>query len=500
MPDRATCLAAVASRDARFDGAFFTAVRTTGIYCRPSCPALTPKPANVTFHPSAGAAQRAGYRACKRCLPDAVPGSPEWDVRADATARAVRLVADGVVDRDGVAGLASRLGYSPRQVQRLTLAELGASPLALARAQRAHTARLLLQTTDLPLAEVAFAAGFASIRSFNDTVSAVYATTPTVLRGSRAASGGAGGAHRQEIRLRLSFRAPLNPSNLFGHLVATAVPGVEEWRDGAYRRTLRLPHGPGIVSLAPRRDHIAATVHLTDPRDLTPAIGRCRRLLDLDADPVAVDAALASDPLLAPLVAAGPGRRVPRTVDPEEFAVRAVLGQQVSTAAARTHAARLVAARGEPLAAASGGLTHLFPRAADLADLGPDDLRVPASRAATLDGLAHALASGAIDLSPGADRFAARAALAALAGIGDWTVEMIAQRALGDPDAFPAGDLGVRRAFAALGLPAQRAAVAAASQRWRPWRAYATQYLWAVDDHPINHLPATPGTHDQEAP
>ncbi len=490
VPDRDTCLAAVASRDARFDGTFFTGVTSTGIYCRPSCPARTPAARNMVFHASAASAQAAGFRACKRCRPDAVPGSPEWDVRADTTARAMRLIGDGVVDREGVEGLASRLGYSVRQTQRLTLGELGAPPLALARAQRAHTARVLLQTTDLPLAEVGFAAGFGSIRSFNDTVQAVYATTPSALRGRRPPNRGTSpGPSRGrpgrllEIALRLAFRRPFDPGNVFGHLAATAVPGVEEWRDGAYRRTLRLPHGPGLVALAPRPDHVAAVLHLADPRDLTPAIGRCRRLLDLDADPVAVDQALAADPALAPLVAATPGRRVPWTVDPAEFALRAVLGQQVSTAAARTHAARLVLAHGDPVVDPVGGLTHLFPEPAALVEPDPGALAMPASRVRTLVGLARALASGAVDLSPGTDRVEARAALAALPGIGPWTVEVVAMRSLGDPDAFPASDLGVRRALVERGLGERDAS------RWRPWRAYATQYLWAVLDHPINHLP-----------
>src|SRR6476646_10694056 len=339
------CLRAVQAKDARFDGWFFTAVVTTGIYCRPSCPA-TPKASNLRFYPSAAAAQAAGFRACKRCRPDASPGSPEWDVRSDLVARAVRLIADGVVDREGVPGLSARLGYSRRQLERLLFAELGAGPLGLARAQRAQTARLLVETTDLPLADVALAAGFGSVRQFNDVVREVFATTPGDLR-SRARRSDA--APPGTIVLRLPFRKPLWPDNLFGHLVATAVPGVEEWRDGAYRRTLRLPHGTGVVALSPAGAHVACRLALTDLRDLSVAIARCRRLLDLDADPEAVDAQLSEDPVLAPLVAKAPGRRVPRTVDEQELALRAVLGQQVSTRAARTHAARLVTALGEPV-------------------------------------------------------------------------------------------------------------------------------------------------------
>ncbi|MFC9392052.1 AlkA N-terminal domain-containing protein [Streptomyces sp. NPDC057027] len=489
--DTERCVRAVQSKEARFDGVFFTAVRTTRIYCRPSCPAVPPKPENMEFHPSAASCQRAGYRACKRCRPDTSPGSPRWNVRADAVARAVRLIQDGVVDREGVPGLARRLGWSTRQIERQLLAELGAGPLALARAQRAQTARLLIETTPMPFGEIAFAAGFSSIRTFNDTVREVFALTPGELRAraTRRAPLGAA-ATPGVISLRLPFRAPLEPSNLFGHLAATAVPGVEEWRDGAYRRTLSLPYGHGIVSLAPRPDHIACRLFLTEPRDLTHAISRCRRLLDLDADPVAVDEQLRTDPLLAPLVDKAPGRRVPGTVDPAEFAVRAVLGQQVSTAAARTHAARLVTAHGVPIEDPEGGLTHLFPGPEALAALDPESLALPRSRRTTLLTLVRALADGSLPLGPADDREEARARLLALPGFGPWTTEIIAMRALGDPDAFLPGDLGVRRAAEGLGLPGTPAALTARAAHWRPWRAYAVQYLWATDDHPINHLPA----------
>ncbi|MFE7568239.1 AlkA N-terminal domain-containing protein [Streptomyces sp. NPDC057539] len=498
--DTERCVRAVRSKDARFDGWFFTAVLTTGIYCRPSCPVVPPKAENMTFYPSAAACQQAGFRACKRCRPDTSPGSPEWNARADTVARAVRLIQDGVVDREGVPGLAGRLGYSARQIERQLLAELGAGPLALARAQRAQTARLLIETTGLPMADVAFAAGFSSIRAFNDTVREVFALSPSELRarghrGGRG-TGGTGGTGGTEpaatpgvISLRLPFRAPLTPDNLFGHLAATAVPGVEEWRDGAYRRTLSLPYGHGIVALTPRPDHIACRLSLTDPRDLTLAISSCRRLLDLDADPVAVDEQLRADPQLTPLVDKAPGRRVPRTVDAAEFAVRAVLGQQVSTAAARTHAARLVTAHGEPVEDPEGGLTHLFPAPEALAALDPEALALPRSRRTTLTTLVAALADGTLRLGPDSDWDRAREQLIALPGFGPWTVEVIAMRALGDPDAFLPTDLGMRRAAAGLGLPSTPAALTARAAAWRPWRAYAVQYLWATEDHAINHLP-----------
>ncbi|MFJ6071857.1 AlkA N-terminal domain-containing protein [Streptomyces sp. NPDC093065] len=486
--DTERCVRAVRSKDARFDGWFFTAVLTTGIYCRPSCPVVPPKPGNMTFYPSAAACQQAGFRACKRCRPDTSPGSPEWNLRADLTARAMRLIADGVVDREGVPGLAARLGYSTRQVERQLLAELGAGPLALARAQRAQTARLLIETTALPMADIAFAAGFASIRSFNDTVREVYALPPSELR-TRAPRNRLTHTAPGTLSLRLPFRTPLNPDNLFGHLAATAVPGVEEWRDGAYRRTLRLPYGHGIVALTPDPDHIACRLTLGDPRDLTVAISRCRRLLDLDADPVAIDDQLRADPLLAPLVDKAPGRRVPRTVDEAEFAVRAVLGQQVSTAAARTHAARLVTAHGDPVDDPEGGLTHLFPSTEALAAVAPETLAMPRTRRTTFTTLVAHLADGSVNLGVESDWAETRARLLALPGFGPWTADVVAMRALGDPDAFLPTDLGIRRAAGELGLPSTPAALTARASAWRPWRAYAVQYLWATDDHPINFLP-----------
>jgi AraC family transcriptional regulator, regulatory protein of adaptative response / DNA-3-methyladenine glycosylase II len=497
QPDRERCLRAVQSKDARFDGWFFTAVVTTAIYCRPSCPVAPPKPENMRFFPSAAAAQQAGFRACKRCRPDASPGSPEWDIRADLVARAMRLIADGVMDDGGVPALARRLGYSVRQVERQLLAELGAGPLALARAQRAQTARLLIETTELPMGEIAFAAGFASIRTFNDTVREVFALAPSQLRerAGRARSGqrGAGPAPVHptltQLALRLPYRAPLQRDSLFGHLAATAVPGVEEWRDGAYRRTLRLPHGHGIVALRPEHDHVSCRLSVSDLRDLASAISRCRRLLDLDADPMAVSDLLSADEALAPLVRKAPGRRVPRTVDPAEFALRAVVGQQVSVGAARTHAGRLAAAHGEPVDDPAGGLTRLFPDPAALAAAPPDHFALPRSRRESFAALAHALATGQIDLSVGSDWHEARQRLATVPGLGPWTIETIVMRALGDPDAFPASDLGVRAGAREAGLPDQERALVGRAARWRPWRSYAVQYLWAATDHVINRLP-----------
>ena len=489
--DRERCIRAVQSKDARFDGWFFTAVVTTGIYCRPSCPVVPPKPENMRFYPSAAAAQQAGFRACKRCRPDASPGSPQWNERADLVARAMRLIADGVIDRDGVPGLAARLGYSVRQVERQLLAELGAGPLALARAQRAQTARLLIETSSLPMGDVAFAAGFASIRTFNDTVREVFALSPTELRAAR--------------RPRARRRGARDPAAAAAVPVA-AVPGQPVrppgGHGGARRRGVAgrgLPAHPATAARAGRRgaapgpEYIACQLSLTDLRDLATAISRCRRLLDLDADPVAVADLLRQDPVLAPLVDKAPGRRVPRTVDAAEFAVRVVLGQQVSTAAARTHAGRLVAAHGEPVDDPAGGLTHLFPDTATLAALDPGTLGLPRARRRTLSALAAALAGGEIDLDVGSDWEQARARLGALPGLGPWTVETIAMRGLGDPDAFIPGDLGVRAAARTLGLPATPAALTGRAAAWRPWRAYAVQYLWATGDHAINRMPGMKG-------
>ena len=486
------CYRAVQSRDPRFDGWFFTAVTSTGIYCRPSCPARTPAPRNVRFYPSAAAAQLAGFRACLRCRPDAVPGSPEWNVRADACARAMRMIADGVVDREGVAGLAARLGYSPRHLHRLLVAEVGAGPSALARAQRVQTARLLIETTDVPMADVAFAAGFDSVRQFNDTVRQVLGRTPSVLRGRRPRPAGPraerpGGLTPGTIALRLPHRRPMATGPLLSFLAARAIPGVEAAVGGSYVRTLRLPHGEGVVALSAADGHVAARLALTDLRDLSAAVGRCRRLLDLDADPEAVDAALGGDTGLGPLVRALPGLRVPGAVDGFELAVRAVVGQQVSVAAASTVAGRLAAAgpvlelqsaltadeRGEPV------LTRLFPTADELLSLPPDAFAMPGSRRATLLALADAVDGGTVVIDPGADPDALAARLLAIRGVGDWTATYISMRALGDPDAFLPTDLGVLRGVERLGHPATPAAAASAAEHWRPWRSYAMAHLWS---------------------
>ncbi|MFB6960150.1 AlkA N-terminal domain-containing protein [Streptomyces sp. NPDC056309] len=460
--DEDTRYEAVRSRDGRFDGEFFFAVETTGIYCRPSCPAVTPKRHHVRFYPTAAAAQGAGFRACRRCRPDAVPGSADWNVRADAVGRAVRLIGDGVIDREGVAGLATRLGYSERQVRRQLIAELGAGPVALARAQRAHSARVLLQTTDLPVTQIAFAAGFASVRQFNDTMRSVYAATPSELRATaRRVRSRRPAAPTAGIPLRLAHRGPYQAGPVFDLLEREAVPGVEEIGGApgrrTYRRTLRLPYGTGTVAVdercgAPRTGSgahpggwLEARLHLTDPRDLTTAVQRLRRLFDLDADPYAVDERLGADPRLAPLVAARPGLRSPGSADPPETAVRALVGPAA--------AAELVRRYGKALDAPTGTLTHLFPEPAVLAEAEPDG---------PLGALTAALADGTVRLDPGADRDDTHRALLALPGLEPATAAAIRTRALGDPDVAPPG--------------------ADTPESWRPWRSYALWHLRAAEE------------------
>ncbi|WP_328381736.1 helix-turn-helix domain-containing protein [Streptomyces sp. NBC_00400] len=492
---------AVRSRDARFDGAFFFAVSTTGIYCRPSCPATTPRRRNVAFFPTAAAAQGSGFRACRRCRPDAVPGSAEWNARADVVGRAVRLIGDGVVDREGVTGLAARLGYSTRQVQRQLNAELGAGPVALARAQRAHTARVLLQTTGLRAAEIAFAAGFASVRQFNDTIKEIYALTPgelrsgrpgTAVRGAPVASHGTPGV----LPLRLAFRGPYAARQLFDHLRRRAITGIEEvsGEPGArtYRRTLRLPHGTGIAEVdeATGSGWLDCRLRLTELRDLTTAGQRVRRLFDLDADPYAVAERLGEDPVLARLVDRHPGLRSPGAADPDELAVRAVFGQQVSVAAGRALGGALVAAYGEPLPEPSGALTHLFPRADDLAEASLAEIGMPGSRRTTLRTLGAALADGTVTLDAGADRDEAERALLGLRGIGPWTAGYIRMRALGDPDVLLTGDAAVLAGMRRAGAPTDD--LAARSDAWRPWRSYAQHHFWNVPvTEPAHTRPST---------
>jgi AraC family transcriptional regulator of adaptative response / DNA-3-methyladenine glycosylase II len=467
--DHARCYRAVQSRDARFDGVFYTAVSTTGIYCRPSCPAVTPKAQNVSFHPSAAAAEEAGFRACRRCRPDTTPGSPKWNVRADAVGRAMLLIGDGVVEREGVEGLAGRLGYSQRHLNRMVTAELGAGPLALARSRRAQSARVLIETTDLSMADIAFSSGFASVRQFNDSIRQSYAMTPTEMRGRRR-GGGSG-----RIVLRLPVRLPFAADALLEFLAAHVLPGVEVVRGRTYARVLRLPHGLGVAALTLHEDHVSCELELIDFRDTAVAVSRVRRMLDLDADPVAIDTVLAEDPHLAPLVADTPGLRVPSHVDGFELTVRTIVGQQVSVAGANTVLGRQVPVHGTAVdlaLARDHGLTHAFATPESLAAADPTSLGMPRSRAATVIGVAAAIADGALRLDAGVDRAAVREQLLAMRGIGPWTADYVMMRALAHPDVLLTTDLVLRRELERHHITPDR------TQRWSPWRSYAGMHLW----------------------
>ncbi|WP_405134863.1 AlkA N-terminal domain-containing protein [Nocardia sp. NBC_01388] len=474
------CYRAVATKDARFDGQFVTAVRTTGIYCRPSCPAITPKPANVTFLRTAAAAQQSGFRACRRCLPDAAPGSPLWNTRADLAARAMRLIADGVIERGGVPALADTLGYSQRQLTRVLTSELGAGPLALARAHRAHTARLLIQTTPLSMSDIAFAAGFASIRQFNDTVREVFAVSPTTLRDeSRRRNGDTLPATNGLLTLRLPYREPLDKPWLEWFLSSHAVPGLELWEDGVYTRSLRTPHGHTTVRMSVQPGHVRASLALHDMRDLAPTVARLRHFLDLDADPVGIDEALAAGMAGNRAgVVLSHGIRVPGCLDGPELLLRTMIGQQISVAAANTHSARLVQNLGESI---PGPLAHLFPTAAAIAEHGAEVLTGPSKRIEAIVAAARALADGDLVLHSGRTATELRRDLLALDGVGPWTADYVTMRLLADPDVLLHTDLIVRRGAGLLGIDLTDTA------RWAPWRSYLTMHLWK---HALAH-PAT---------
>ncbi len=467
--------AAMLARESRFDGEFFVAVKTTGIYCRPSCPTpVHPKRVNVSFHRSAASAQQAGYRACKRCRPDGSVGAPSQLRNDDLAGRALRLIDDGHVDRVGVSGLADALHVSERQLNRVLTGELGAGPIALARARRAQTARVLIETTSIPFGDVAFAAGFSSIRQFNETVLDVFASTPSDLRAGRLRSKREAGV----IRVRLPFREPFDAAGLFSFFAARAVDGVEMGGANTYSRTLSLANGPGVVQVEKHGTALVASFWLTSLSDLGAAVSRVRRLFDLDADPYGVAATFDADPNLGPVSRRHPGRRAPGAVDGNELAVKAVLGQQVSVAAARTLARRIAESRGVRFTLPGAPLGLLFPSADALGAANPEEFAIPRSRGVALIGLCAALADGSVDLSIGVPREEARKHLLSLKGIGPWTASYIAMRALSDPDVLLDDDLGVIRGARALGLPTDRRALAEVGRRWAPWRSYATQLLW----------------------
>jgi AraC family transcriptional regulator of adaptative response / DNA-3-methyladenine glycosylase II len=471
---------AIDGRDTRFDGQFYTAVRTTGIYCRPSCPARTPKASNVTFFETSAAAHDAGYRACKRCLPEAVPGTPAWNLRQDIAGRAMRLISDGVVTRDGVNGLAARLGYSSRQLNRILTQELGAGPLSLARAGRAQTARTLLVSTSMKLTDVAFAAGFSSVRQFNETMAEVFGMTPSALRTARHPKAPAGST---ALTLNLPYREPFDPG-VFTFLAVRAIPGIEAGTSTSYARTLRLPQGDARFRVdydagAPGRP-LALTIGAVDLRDLPALLSRVRRLFDLDADPVAIDTALAGDARLAPVVAAAPGIRMPGAMDPAEMLIRAMAGQQITVAAARTALSQL-AAVGRPSRSPVEGLDRMFPTPAEIAGGGSAVLRGPQRRIAAILAAAAAMADGGLDFGYGDSPESLAGKLLPLPGVGPWTMGYLAMRVLGAPDVFLSNDAAVRNGIRALA--AEATTPTPDFREVSPWRSYATMHLWRAAAH-----------------
>jgi AraC family transcriptional regulator of adaptative response / DNA-3-methyladenine glycosylase II len=507
--DHDRCYRVLAARDARFDGQFIAGVHSTGIYCRPSCPATTPRPSNVRFYATAAAAHDAGLRACKRCQPDAVPGNPEWNLRDDLVGRAMRLILDGVVEREGVTGLASRLGYSTRHVTRVLTAELGAGALSLARAHRAETARALLAGTDLPASQVAFAAGFASIRQFNDTVHEIYGLAPRDVRAlarsgrfavtARPTGLAADPTHGTTVTLRLAARAPFDGAGVMQYIADHAVTGVErmiaaEGRDTVDRpagveRWIELPHGAAFVRvmLDAERPGVLVSARLAALADVAPLTARIRRWFDLDADAAAIDAALGADPLLAPLVSATPGIRIPGSVDASETLVRTIVGQQISLPAARTVLGRLAADLHDPVAAEE---LLRFPTAEAIAERGSIVLRGPERRVRTIIATAEALASGDLALDVGLSSAELRDRLLRMPGIGPWTADYVALRVLGSPDLLLDTDLVLLRSLSARGAASTPREAAALGRRWAPWRSYATLHLWRAAPPPTRRTPA----------
>ena len=471
--ENAACIKAILSRDGRFAGKFFVGVVTTRIYCRPGCPAPLPKAKNMRFYAYAAGAEDAGFRPCRRCRPETAPGSPVWNGTSATVSRALKRIFDGD-GHESVETLAARLGLGSRQLRRLFAEHVGASPASLQRTHRVHFARRLLDETSLPAADVAFASGFESVRRFNDAIRATFHRTPTELRGRN-------GIEARSIRLRLPFRPPFDATSLFSFLEERALPGVEAVRGHAYSRTIESRGAPGVLTLSKNvnENFLVLSLNLPPGSDLLDIVRRAGRLFDVDADPLAIAEVLGRDALLAPLVAARPGLRVPGAWDPFELSVRAILGQQVSVRGARTLAGRLVAAFGRPLpGGGADGLTHLFPAAAALAAADLSGIAIPAARAATIRTLAAAVNTGRLELTAarGLEDFETR--LRALPGIGPWTAQYVALRAFGEPDAFPAGDLGLRRALEAARVPAGAAALRQRALSWSPFRAYAALHLW----------------------
>ncbi len=477
--DQELCYRALSGRDARFDGRFFVCVKTTGIYCRPVCPARTPKRQNCLFVPSAAAAQELGYRSCLRCRPEAAPDTAAWAGTEASVARALRLIDEGALDEGSVELLATRLGIGVRQLHRVFVRHLGASPQAVASSRRLLAAKQLITETALPLSEVAAAAGFQSLRRFNDAVRTAYGRSPSALRRPSKGTQAQRALESTAISLRLGYRPPFDWERVLAYLSGRAIPGVEKVDGSCYRRTYRLGASTGVleVSHEPALRCLSVRIDGVGQLPVRQIAARLRRLFDLSADPSAIATALGKDPVLGPRLARASGLRIPGTFEPFELAVRAVLGQQVSVKGATTLAERLVRRCGVPLATGGSGLTHFFPTPAELAQAELSGLGLTGGRIQALKGLATACASGACELKPGPSLEESVAQLVTLPGIGEWTAHYVALRALGEPDAFPAADLGLRKA-AGAGLPIASRELARMAEAWRPWRGYAALLLW----------------------
>lgn len=478
--DVVACRRAFETRDARFDGRVFCGVKTTGIYCRPICPARTPKAENVVYYPTAAAAQEAGFRPCLRCRPEASPDLGAWRGTSNTVSRALTLIEAGALDGGDVEALATRLGVGERQLRRLFAKHLGASPVTVAQTRRTLLAKQLIQETDLPMAEVALASGFGSVRRFNETFQQLFGRPPAAIRRSRAAPAPAGGG----VTVRLAYSPPYDWEAMIAFLSARAIPGVERVEADRYARTLAIDGAQGVVSVRPGKgDALVAEISFPNLAALPAVIARIRRVFDLAADPVQIGAHLARDAALAPLVAARPGLRAPGAWDGFELAVRAILGQQITVVAARGLAARMTEAFGEVIddpAALQLGLNRIFPSPERLIGRDIAALGMPRSRANSLEALARAVAADPAMFTPRADLDSAIAALKALPGIGEWTAQYIALRELREPDAFPHGDVALQRALPGPdGARPTAAELLARAETWRPWRAYAAQHLWA---------------------
>jgi AraC family transcriptional regulator of adaptative response / DNA-3-methyladenine glycosylase II len=469
--DFEACDRARLARDPRFDGRFFIAVKTTGIYCRPICPAPTSKQCNVAYYPSAAAAAEAGFRPCLRCRPEAAPGTPAWLGTSATVRRALRLIHEGALDRESVDELAARLGIGSRHLHRLFIQHVGASPLAVAQTRRLHFAKHLIDDTRLAMTDIALASGFGSLRRFNDAFRSTYGRAPRDLRRERRNA-----AVDDALRLRFAYRPPYDWTAIRDFLGTRAIPGVERVAGDSYARSVSVSGKLGWIEVrpVPKVDALELAVHGLGAESLFVVVTRVRQMFDLSADPADVRAVLKRDPLLMPLLRKRPGLRVPGAWDGFEIAVRAVLGQQVSVAAARTFATRIVTAHGTALAAPVEGITHLFPGPEILGQADLSKIGLTGARVKTLKALAVAVRDGAVDF---ADAEGLRSALLSVPGIGPWTAEYVAMRGLSDPDAFPAEDLVLRR-MASPKKPLTTAQLKQRAEDWRPWRAYAVLQLW----------------------